>query len=147
MAYTDTNPSLSSVYLSDVPYTGLTDSLPVIIFISSIVLWSAILAYVFLKRKISSETVFANGYVKKNKTQNKTNDSKVSAFMNQNASDSSDISKVEEYARANKVLLSSDASVKIVKLSRLGKINAAEYIKSVATGEWVAIGEKQIRLQ
>ena len=44
----------------------------------------------------------------------------------------------------NKVLLSGDASAKIVKLSRLGQINASEYIRSVATGEWVAIGESQI---
>ena len=78
---------------------------------------------------------------------NTPSDPILSNFIDKVFSDKSDISKVEEYARANKVLLSSDASVKIVKLSRLGKINAAEYIKSVATGEWVAIGEKQIRLQ
>ena len=63
LAYTDTNPSLSSVYLSDVPYTGLSDSLPIIIFILSLILWSGILAYVFLKRKIHSKNLLATASI------------------------------------------------------------------------------------
>ena len=146
LSYTDTNPSLDSVYLSDVPYTGLADSLPMIIFILSLTLWSGILAYVFLKRKIASQTVLVGAYVNnETKKENKINHSVTSGFMNQIVSDNSDINKVEGYARMNKVLLSSDASAKIVKLVRLGKINASEYIRSIATGEWKAIGEGDIK--
>ncbi|MFA5651752.1 MAG: hypothetical protein WC933_00080 [Candidatus Paceibacterota bacterium] len=144
LAYTDTNPSLDSVYLSDIPATGFEDTLPMIIFISSLVLWSAILAYVFLKRKIEAQTIFASAYVNKAEAKG-TDNSVVSEFMNQIASDNSDISKVEEYARTNKILLSGDASAKIVKLSRLGQINASDYIRGIATGEWIAIGEAQIK--
>ena len=141
LAYTDTNPSLSSVYLSDVPYTGLADSLPMVIFIFSLTLWSGILAYAFLKRKIKSyEPVAVISTSETNK-----NHSMTSSFMNQIFADSSDVNEVEKYARMNKILLSSDASAKIVKLSRLGKINASEYIRSIATGEWKAIGEGDIR--
>ena len=65
--------------------------------------------------------------------------------MNQIVSDNSDVCRVEEYARMNKVLLSSDAVIKLIKFSRLGQIKASEFIKSVATGEWIAIGENQIK--
>ena len=140
LAYNDT--PLNAVYLSGIPATGFEDTLPAIIFISSLILWSAILAFLFLKRKIDSQTVFATAFINKSEINNK----EVSNFANQIASDNSDISKVEEYARSNKVLLSSDAGVKLVKLSRLGKINVSEYIQSIATGEWVAIGENQISL-
>jgi uncharacterized membrane protein len=97
-----------------------------------------------LKRKIASETSFAKAYINKDEVKNETNDSVISGLMNQISSDNSDISKVGEYARMNKVLLSSDATAKIVKLSRLGQMNASEYIRSIATGEWIAIGENQI---
>ena len=146
LSYTDTSPKLDSVYLSDVPYTGLADSLPLIIFISSLVLWSGILAYVFLKRKITSQSVFAKAYISESQIQNETPDNSVtSSLMDQIATDKADISKVEEYARMNKVLLSSDAVEKIVKLARFGKINASQCIKSFAKGEWLAIGEKDIK--
>jgi len=145
LAYTDTNPSLSSVYLSDVPYTGLADSLPIIIFISSVLLWSGVLAYKLVQRKIESQLVLAGAHINVSKVKN-TESSHITNFMKQIKSDSSDISKVEDYARINKILLSSDAAAKIVKLVRLGKINASEYIRSVATGEWIAIGEKDIKI-
>jgi hypothetical protein len=143
LAYTDTNPNVDSVYLSDVPYTGLSDWYPMIGFSLILVLWSAILAYIFLKRKMQSQTTFAKAYVGDIKT-NDPEDSVKLSFVNQVVSDNADISKVEEYARMNKVLLSSDASAKLVKLSRLGQINASEYIKNISTGDWIAIGDEQI---
>ena len=145
LAYTDTNPNpgLDSVYLSDVPYTGLNDYLPIIGFISALLIWSSVLAYMFLKRKMEGEVVFAKANAKIADLK-KVSDVSTSTLMEKIEADNSDISKVEEYARLNKVLLSSDALAKIVRLSRLGRINASDYIRSVSTGEWVAIGENQI---
>ena len=143
LAYTDTNPSLDSVYLSDIPATGFSDYYEILIFISLLVSWSAILAYVFLKKKIESQTIPAVAHA--NKTEVSNTDSFVTSnLLNKINSDNSEINMVEEYARTNKVLLSSDASIKIVKLSRLGQINASEYIRSIARGEWIAIGANQI---
>jgi hypothetical protein len=143
LAYTDTNSSLDSVYLSDIPATGFSDYYGILMFISILISWSAILAYVFLKRKIESQTTSAIAEI--NKTEIGNIDNHVTSnLLNKITSDNSDIKKVEEYARINKVLLSSDASVKIVKLSRLGQINASEYIRSIAKGEWIAVGINQI---
>jgi hypothetical protein len=97
-----------------------------------------------LKRKIGSESVFATVSNSIFKTKD-TDTSVTSNLLNKMVSDSADITKVEDYARMNKVLLSSDASAKIVKLSRLGKINASEYIRGIATGEWVAVGDEKIK--
>ena len=144
LSYTDTNPSVDSVYLSDVPYTGFSDYYGILIFVSILLSWSTILAYVFLKRKIESQKVLASVGVEKIET-NKSNDSVTSDFINQMASDNSDIDKVETYARSKKVLLSSDASAKLVKLSRLGKIDVSEYIQGIAKGEWIAVGENEIK--
>lgn len=144
LAYTDTNPTLDSVYLSDVPYTGFSDYYGTIIFVSILLFWSSILAYVFLKRKIESQDSFARAAITVTEEKN-TNSSMVSDFVNRNISDSADMNKVEEYARMNKILLSSSAIIKIIKLSRLGKINASEYIRRAATGEWKAIGEIEIK--
>jgi hypothetical protein len=141
-AYTNTNSNLSSVYLSSVPNTGFEDYYGTILFILMLILWSAILAYIFLKRKVESKKVFA---VADAAETNITNNSVNSDLMNQIVSDNSDISKVEEYARIKKVLLSSDAVGKIIKLSRFGKINASDFIRSVSTGEWIAVGENQIK--
>jgi len=52
---------------------------------------------------------------------------------------------IEDYARMNKIILSSSATEKILKLSRLGKAKANEVIKSLSTGEWVAVGEEEIK--
>ena len=143
LSYTNTNPNLASVYLSDIPNTGFEDYYGTLVFISLLLSWSAILAYLFLKRKINSQTTFAKAYVN-TVEENVKDDSVISNIKNQIVSDHSDIKKVEEYARTNKILLSSDASARLVKLSRLGKVNASEYIRGLATGEWLAIGESQI---
>lgn len=140
LAYTDTNPTLDSVYLSDVPYTGFADNMKVALFISALVIFSSVLAYLFLKRKEQIAYASVSG-VKNSKSDMRDN------FTSQMTSDTKDIVSVEEYARMKKVLLSSDASAKIVKLSRLGKINASSFIGSLATGEWVAVGEKDIEVK
>ena len=142
LAFTDTNPSLNSVYLSDVPYTGFSDYYGIILFISILVSWSAILAYMFLKRKMKA-TVFATAYVEASQS-NDEDDSIASDFMNQIASDTSDIREVEEYARMKKVLLSTDAATTLVKIQRLGKGSAADIINSFSTNEWTAVGEKEL---
>lgn len=144
LAYTDTSPSLDSIYLSDIPSTGFDDYYGIIIFISMLVSWSAIISYIVLKRKIQSQMVLKEVCVDANKAI-QTEKSVSENLLNNITSDSSDINKVEEYARMNKVLLSSDASIKIVKLARNKQINASEYIRSVATGEWIAIGEALVK--
>ncbi|MFH1626942.1 MAG: hypothetical protein ABH971_02495, partial [bacterium] len=153
LSYTDikTEPKLDSVYLSDIPNTGFENYFGTIIFICLLMSWSAVLAYLFLKRKIETQIVFITenaderGFETQMNTNNAgTNDLINSNFINQITSDNSDISKVEEYARINKILFSSDAIMKLIKLSRLGQINVSEYIRSIATGEWIAMGEEQI---
>ena len=143
LAYTDTNPSLDSVYLSDVPYTGLSDYYGLIAFMSLMISWSAILAYVFLKRKIEEKNMFASVYASTNKSE-EVEGSIISNFVNQVASDKSDIREVEEYARMKKVLLSTDAATKIVKMQRLGKGSAKSTIDQFSKNDWVAVGEKDL---
>jgi hypothetical protein len=143
LSYTDTNPIVDSVYLSDIPATGFDDYYGILIFISILISWSAILSYIFLKKKMSENKLVEVSV--ENSDTNIKEESNHTDFMNQISSDNSDINKVEDYARENKILLSRDASTKIVKLSRLGKINASEYIKSIATGDWTAVGENQIQ--
>ncbi len=41
----------SGVYLSDIPYTGVGENLKMILFVLGMTLWSAFMAWVFLKRK------------------------------------------------------------------------------------------------
>ena len=144
LAYSNTNPNLASVYLSSVPATGFDDYLGTIIFISILLIWSAILSYIFLKRKMEAQMVLAGVNSSAIKIDG-AKDSEVSDFENQIASDNADINKVEQYARTKKVLLSSGASIKLVKLGRQGKINASEFIRSMATGEWKAVGENNIK--
>ena len=144
LAYTDTNPGLDSVYLSDVPNTGFEDYYRSIIFISLLLSWSATLAYILLRKKIKSSQVIPVA-VSSSKTEADMKENDINTtLLDKINSDNTDISKVEEYARTNKILLSSDAAIKIVKLSRLGKINASEYIRGISTGDWIAIGESQI---
>jgi hypothetical protein len=65
-------------------------------------------------------------------------------FIGTITSDTKDLSFVEEYARMKKVILSSDASVKLVKLQRLGKGSAVEIIDTLSGNEWTAVGENDI---
>lgn len=145
LSYQDTNPSLDSVYLSDIPYTGLSDYYGLIVFISILLSWSATLAYMFLRRKISEKMLFANVYSNTDR-KNDMNDSINSGFVNQIVSDKSDIREVEEYAKMKKVLLSTDATSKLVRLQRLGEGNAKSIIDNLSTNEWIAVGEKNLIL-
>ena len=142
LSYQDTNSSLDSVYLSDVPYTGFSDYYGLIIFISILLSWSAVLAYMFLKRKIAEKTLFASVYTN---TDRQDMDASVnSGFVNQIVSDKADIREVEEYARMKKVLLSTDAASKLVRVQRLGEGNAKSIIDNLSKNEWVAVGEKDL---
>ncbi len=143
LAFTDTNPDLQSVYLSDVPYTGAGDVARVTLFILALVLWSALMAYVFLKRKynLDLQTVLASVV----KFEIPNTDTKIqNALSNQVTSDTSEISFIEEYARMKKVILSTDASIKLVKLQRLGTASAIAIIDKLATSEWTAVGENDL---
>lgn len=47
--------SLSSVYLNQVPYTGVGDNLKFAAFLSGLILWSAMVAYFIIKRKATTD--------------------------------------------------------------------------------------------
>ncbi|MBU6370655.1 MAG: PKD domain-containing protein [Patescibacteria group bacterium] len=138
LAYSAANPGLQSVYLSNIPATGIGDVATVIAFLSGLLLWSAGLAYVFMKRKQSVEPVAiaATASVK-------TNDP-IGYVTAQAFADAQAITEIESYARMNKVILSSDATKEIAKLARLGKANAKATIAKMASDEWTAVGEKDI---
>ena len=148
MSYVQTTnpiiPLASSVYLSDVPYTGIGDNIKVISFATILGLWSIFLAYYLLKKKNNSiqEVVLSES-----SNGEKTNNSfKVQNDFVQNVeSDNKALTDIEDYARMNKVLLSSSATEKVLKLSRLGKVNASNLIKGLSTGEWRAVSDEDIR--
>jgi len=143
LSYTDTNDTLSGVYLSDVPYTGAGDTMKVILFTLSLILWSGALAYMFLKRKVNMEKVFASLSI--SGVESKKESKGISeTFSDRISSDNDAISRVVEYARNNKVILSNDATMKLVKLARLGKTNANQVIRKMSSNDWVTVGEKDI---
>ena len=134
-------PLVSSVYLSDIPYTGAGDNIKIVLFATALALWSMLLAYYFLKKKINTnETV-----------PEIVNDSDSFSFEIKNTFEerkefeNKAIQDIEDYARMNKVILSSSASEKILKLSILGKVKANEIIKGLSTGDWTAVSEEDIR--
>lgn len=131
LAYTDTNPDLTAVYLSDVPYTGLEDIFKSILFISILLIWSGLLSYMFLKRNKIQEV-----YIKSEETSKKQD-----SFVSE---DEAGLNQISEYAKMYKIILSSDALVKIFKLAKTRKINASEIIRQVSKGDWVSIGEKDL---
>jgi hypothetical protein len=137
LAANDT-PNLSSVYLSDVPYTGAGDVLRVILFTLALILWSALLAYLILRKRQNGEEVFVsvtNGLeIKKDSF----------GISNQIASDSLALEDIENYARENKVLLSTSASTKLLKLERLNQINSKDLINKMPKEDWVCIGESDL---
>lgn len=133
LAYNDTNTNLSSVYLSDVPYTGFSDIAKSVVFILALLIWSGMLAYLFLKSKKDSALV-------PEKSIAQSLEKKTTAI----SKDERDIRKIEDYARTYKILLSSDASLALLKLSRLGKASISEVIQKMAGTDWVAIGDWDI---
>ena len=141
LAYSATNPALQSVYLSNVPYTGAGDVAKVVGFLSMLLLWSAGLSYIFLKRKEKMENpVFASVEM-----ETRPQADPLKSFSMDINSDKQAIESIETYARMNQVLLSSDAVRELAKLARLKKGNPKEMIKKMSTGEWTTIGENDIQ--
>jgi len=133
LAYSNTNPNLSSVYLSDIPSTGFNDVAKTALFMLALILWSSILAYMFLKNKATAEVLVPE----KSSADFELAQAKISK-------DEEDIKQIEDYARTRKVLLSSEASISLLKLSKLKKIDAAETIRKMTKKDWVAIGENDL---
>ena len=138
LAYSET-PNLTSVALSDVPYTGAGNVLKVILFTLTLILWSIFITYIFLKRKEKNQEVFAVA----------TNEAKISNIVsykieNQIASDNKALENIENYARAKKILFSTSASAKILKLERLNQINPSVLINKISRNDWVCIGESDL---
>jgi hypothetical protein len=143
----NTNPVMpltASVYLSDIPYTGAGDNIKIILFILALGLWGIFLAYYLLKKK---NNIDLKEIVVSEPSNIKLNNSfKVQDNFTKNIeSDNKGLKDIEDYARMNKILLSSSAIEKIFKLSRLGKVKANEVIKSLSTGEWRAMSDEDIR--
>jgi len=134
-------PLVSSVYLSDIPYTGAGDNIKIVLFATALALWSMLLAYYFLKKKINSNEIVSEIVSDSNTSSFEVNN----IFEERKESENKAIQDIEDYARINKVILSSSASEKILKLSNLGKVKANEVIKGLSTGDWVAISEEDIR--
>jgi hypothetical protein len=131
--YTSANTNTSSVYLSDVPYTGFDDVARIVLFISMLILWSAMLAYMFLKKKIGGKVFVAENISEGSEI--------IKTKIN---TEEAELKNIEDYARMQKILLSEDASIKIFKLSKLGKINASEIIKKMSGVDWIAVGESDL---
>ncbi|MFH1455298.1 MAG: hypothetical protein ABIF22_03200 [bacterium] len=51
LAYNNSRPNISAVYLSDVPSTGFEDFAKPVFFVFALIIWSSVLAYMFLKNK------------------------------------------------------------------------------------------------
>ncbi|MFA6226913.1 MAG: PKD domain-containing protein [Candidatus Paceibacterota bacterium] len=64
LAYSETNPLVSSVYLSQIPYTGAGDILKVLLFITALTLWSGLIAYSSLKRREKHHQMYPTGDTK-----------------------------------------------------------------------------------
>ncbi len=137
----NTMPLVSSVYLSDIPYTGAGDNIKIVLFITALVLWSMLLAYYFLKKKLNNNEVVPE--IIKNSDNKSFEVSNL--FEEKSVTENKAIQDIEDYARMNKIILSSSASEKIFKLSKLGKVKANEVIKGLSIGDWVAVSEEDIR--
>lgn len=136
LSYTDT-PTLSSVYLSDLPATGAGNIIKVSIFLGSIILLSIMIALYFSKKSTKEQMLPVLGNIEnKNQIDNNT------LFSLQNNS----IQNIENIARERKIILSSEAAIKIVKLCELEGRSERNIIESISDGkEWIAIGEKEIK--
>jgi hypothetical protein len=150
LAYSQTSqPTLASVYLSQVPYTGAGDVFKVVSFITFLAIWSGAIAYIFLRRKERVGLVVLSESDGEEKENSGVNDgtAKLSESISQ---DEKDISAVEDYARTHKILLSSGAVAEVVKSSRFGKAKASDLIKKIAEDkrvsedEWVTVGDGEI---
>jgi hypothetical protein len=155
LAYTQTNnlPTLTSVYLSDIPYTGLEDKLQVLAFVSGLIGFSALIAYFFAKRKIEESLI---EQIVVTSIPGIASDVMKDKFVcDRIVTDKQAFENVEDIAMNNKTVLSSDAVGTIVKNSRINctdekdmaikVINACRKDKNQADGEWCVIGEEDVR--
>jgi len=143
------SPSLTSVYLSEIPYTGLSDLGKVWFFVMGLSLWSLGMAYFLQKRKNKLQTqkipvIGEPSYKEEIKP----------TLISQNEVYSSAICAVEDCARENNAIISSEATISIAKncLLHNGNIDLAtktiilsvREAQGTPAGEWIAIGEKDL---
>ncbi|MCX6717600.1 MAG: hypothetical protein NTU76_02920, partial [Candidatus Taylorbacteria bacterium] len=146
LSYVETTkvPLTASVLLSDVPYTGAGDLAKIISFVFGVILWSLFIAYLIWRKKATKiQKVVVSG-VEISEAPKDNGTKKIEVFSKNIELEKQVIESVEDYARSNKVILSSNASIAIVKLAKLGKINASEFIRKMSGSDWVSIGEKDI---
>jgi hypothetical protein len=137
-------PLTASVLLSDVPYTGAGDLAKIISFVFGVILWSLFIAYLIWRRKNTKVQKVVVSGVEISATPKDNGTKKIEAFSKNIELEKQVIESVEDYARTNRVILSSDASIAIVKLAKLGKVNAPELIRKMSQSDWTSIGEKDI---
>lgn len=136
LAYTQTNPYVASVYLSDVPYTGAGDIMKVVLFTLSLILWSTLIAYMLLKKRDAQEIPVAV-----------TSENVIASEVH---ADTKAMSQIEDYARMNNIIISQGAVINLLKAKRLNNINVSEAIRNVASsktnlqGEWITISESDL---
>jgi 3',5'-cyclic AMP phosphodiesterase CpdA len=122
--------------LSDVPYTGAGDVVRVISFILALISWSMFVAVILLRKKVKVQLAEIT-LGKSLKTENENYNSTLSK-------DENDIASIENFARENKILLSTDAATKLVKFERLNKVNAKNLLKK-ASGNTGRLSEKRLK--
>lgn len=152
LAYTQTDdlPTLTSVYLSDIPYTGIEDRLQVLAFISGLMGFSALIAYLFIRRK--TESVLAKNEISVSEESDPMKDKFVCDRI---ISDKQAFANVEDIAMNNKIILSSDAVETIVKVSRINCIDERELTQKVIStcrkdkgkeeGDWCTVGNEDVK--
>jgi hypothetical protein len=146
LSYVQTSkvPLTASVLLSDIPYTGAGDLAKIISFVFGVILWSLFIAYLIWRKKSTKiQKVVVSG-VEISEAPKDNGTKKIEVFSKNIELEKQVIESVEDYARSNRVILSSDASIAIVKLAKLGKINAPELIRKMSQSDWTSIGEKDI---
>ncbi|MGB8815769.1 MAG: hypothetical protein WCC74_00820 [Minisyncoccia bacterium] len=156
LAYT--SPSLTSVYLSEVPYTGLGDIDSLWFFVLGLSIWSAGMAYILQNRKakIQTKNISVEEGIKNNETNfiNTQIDNEKTSIISHNEIYERAICAVEDCARENNAIISSVAVKNIAKncLLHNGRIDiatkeiisVARKTQNIASHEWIAIGEKDL---
>ncbi len=149
LGYNDT-PGLSSVYLSDVPYTGFNDAMEMILFIISLAYWSGGIAFVAIKKKIAAALITLPITLPKIPAIQTVqaaiqNSSLYHSFSAEIANDVSDLQSIHEFARNNKILLSNSAAQKVLKMKRLNNLNEFELLSQFIGSDWTCIGDSEIQ--
>jgi len=153
LAFAETNKlaTLSSVYLSEVPYTGIEDKFQLLAFLSGLIGFSALLAFLFIRRKtqeIPFEQVAIASIV--------TEDAMTDKFVCDRVyNDKQAFENVEDIAINGKIIISTGAIEAVVKASRMQCIDEKELTQKVIDScrrektpdknEWCVIGEGDVR--